>query len=313
MGLELFKPRLNAPAVLLVIVVLLTFPFLANRVWLNFAVFACIYVVLTVGLTLLFGYANQLSFGHAGFFGIGAYASALLSPYVTIWGGFCAALLVSAAAGYAIGRPILRLQGLSFGLATLAFGQIMLVLFAEAEITGGAIGLSGIPSPSIAGYEINTASRYYWLALLVAVAAVTFSYRIGASRTGRALKAIGRNEAAARVVGIDVEGAKASVFGYSAGLAGLAGALYAHYVTFISADSFGPGLSILVVLIVAVGGKDSFLGAVLGSVLLTVVPQSLRNFQQYGMVLYGIALIIVFMYLPSGFVGLLRWRRGKPV
>lgn len=290
----------------LIAAALFLLPFVAGRVGLNFAIFIGIYVVLTVGLTLLFGYANKLSFGHAGFFGIGAYASVLAEPYVSVWGGFVAAALISAAVGYAFGRPILRLRGLSLGLATLAFGQIMFVLFMELRITGGAIGISGIPSPSIGSFQLDTAFRYYWLVLLVAACALLASYRIGTSYVGRALKAIGTNESAAQVAGIDVSKIKANVFAYSAALAGLAGALYAHYVTFISADSFRGEFSILVILIVAVGGRDSFLGAVLGSILLTVVPQYLRGFQQYAMLLYGLMLVVVFMYLPNGLVGLFR-------
>jgi branched-chain amino acid transport system permease protein len=308
---ELFSNRRTAVAVLLAALCLLVFPFVASRNWLNFGIFIGIYVVLTVGLTLLFGYANQLSFGHAGFFGLGAYASVLSSPYVTVWGGFVVAPVLSALVGYTIGRPILRLQGLSLGLATLAFGQIMFVLFTELQITGGAIGLSGVVSPAIGSFALDTNVRYYWLILVVGTAAVLVSHRIGNSYIGRALKAIGTNESAARVAGIDVDAVKANIFGYSAGLAGLAGALYAHYVTFISADSFRADFSILVILIVAVGGKDSFLGAVLGSILLTVVPQYLRGFQQYAMLLYGLMLIVVFMYLPTGLVGLLRSGR-KP-
>lgn len=303
---ELSKDKFIILKYAAVALMLLIFPLVASRVWLNFAVFIGIYVILTVGLTLLFGYANQLSFGHAGFFGLGAYASVLSSPYVSVWGGFIAAALLSALVGYIFGRPILRLRGLSLGLATLAFGQIMSVLFLELNLTGGAIGLSGIVAPSIGKFQFDTAIRYYWLVLLAATFAVYLSSRIGHSYIGRALKAIGANEGAARVAGVDVEGIKANIFAYSAALAGLAGALYAHYVTFISADSFRGEFAILMILIVAVGGRASFLGAILGSILLTIVPQYLREFQQYAMLLYGVMLVVVFMYLPGGLVGLIR-------
>jgi branched-chain amino acid transport system permease protein len=303
---ELSKDKIVVLKYAAVSLMLLIFPFAASRIWLNFAVFIGIYVILTVGLTLLFGYANQLSFGHAGFFGLGAYTSVLGSPYVSVWGGFILAALLSALVGYIFGRPILRLRGLSLGLATMAFGQIMSVLFLELHLTGGAIGLSGIPAPSFGEFQFDTAVRYYWLVLLVATFVVYLSVRIGDSYIGRALKAIGTNEGAARVAGVDVESIKASIFAYSAALAGLAGALYAHYVTFISADSFRGEFSILVILIVAVGGRASFLGAILGSILLTIVPQYLREFQQYAMLLYGVMLVVVFMYLPGGLVGLIR-------
>ena len=121
---------------------LVAFPLaVSSKLWLNIAVFAGIYLILTVGLTLLFGYANQWSFGHAGFFGLGAYVSALSAPHISVWAGMAAATLACWIVGYAIGRPILRLRGLSLALATFAFGEIMHVLFTELKITRGAIGV----------------------------------------------------------------------------------------------------------------------------------------------------------------------------
>ncbi len=301
---------MRAPAPLLYLVLgaaLAAFPIVvSSKLWLNMAVFAGIYLILTVGLTLLFGYANQWSFGHAGFFGLGAYVSALSAPHISVWAGMAAATIGCWIIGYAIGRPILRLRGLSLALATFAFGEIMHVLFTELKITRGAIGIPDIPSPSLGLVTLDTAGKYFWLVLVVAGVVVALSWNIGRSHFGRSLRALGNNEAAARVAGIDVAGLKAQVFAYSAALAGLAGALYAHHVTYISADSFRADFSILMVVIVAVGGKDSFWGAVLGSIFLTVVPQYLRSYEQFAMLFYGLILIVVFMYLPGGLVSLVR-------
>jgi branched-chain amino acid transport system permease protein len=305
---------MRAPAPLLyaaIVAALAVFPLLVtSRLWLNMAVFAGIYLVLTVGLTLLFGYANQWSFGHAGFFGIGAYVSALSSAHISVWGGMAVATLACWVTGYAIGRPILRLRGLSLALATFAFGEIMHVLFTELRITRGAIGITDIPSPTLGFVTLDTPDKYYWLVVAVAGAVVIVSWNIGRSHFGRSLRALGANEAAARVAGINVAECKAQVFAYSAALAGLAGALYAHYVSYISADSFRADFSILMVVIVAVGGKESFWGAVLGSIFLTVVPQYLRSYEQLAMLLYGLILIAVFMYLPGGLVSLVRGALG---
>jgi len=301
-------------ALALTAVALVAFPLaVSSKVWLNLAVLSGIYLVLTAGLVLLFGYAQQWSFGHAGFFGFGAYVSALSAPHAGVWTGMAAGTVAAWVLGYAIGRPILRLKGLSLALATLAFGEIMHILFTELRITNGAIGISGIPSPSIGGIELDTPRAYYWLVAAVACAVLVFSHNICRSHVGRALRALGGNEAAAKVAGINIAEAKAQVFAYSAALAGLAGALYAHYFTFISADSFRSDFSILMVVIIAVGGKDSLWGAALGSIFLTVAMQVLRVQSQYAMLFYGLLLIIVFMYLPGGLVSLARsaavWRR----
>jgi branched-chain amino acid transport system permease protein len=284
---------------------LLVLPLVASKAWTNVAVFICIYVTVVVGLTLLYGYANQLSFGHAGLFGVGAYVSVLASPFIGVWLAMAMAPVVTGLVGYAIGRPIVRLQGLSLGLATMAFGEIMHVLFVESSLTGGAIGLSAIPSPSIGGFVFDTAQRYYYLVLTVAVVATAISYNIGVSYVGRALKALATNESAGKVVGVDVVALKAAAFGYSAALAGLGGALYAHYVTFISADSFRADFSILLVIMVAVGGKSFFLGAILGASILTVIPQLLRGIQEYAVFIYGLTLIVIFMYMPNGILGVI--------
>ncbi len=299
--------HLRVPVYGVVILAVAAFPLATDsKVWLNLAVLSGIYLVLTAGLILLFGYAQQWSFGHAGFFGIGAYVSALTAPQIGVWMGMAAGTVAAWIVGFAIGRPILRLKGLSLALATLAFGEIMHILFTELRITKGAIGIPDIPSPAIGDLVLDTPRAYYWLVVLVAGAVLVISHNIGRSHVGRALRALGNNESAAKVAGIDIAGAKTRIFAYSAALAGLSGALYAHYVTYISADSFRTDFSILMVVIIAVGGKDSFWGALLGAIFLNVAQQFLRTQGQYAMLLYGLLLIVVFMYLPGGLIGLVR-------
>lgn len=282
--------------------------------WMNIFVFAGIYAIVAVGLTLLFGYAGQLSFGHSGFYGIGAYTSAItsielgLSPWLSIALG----ALAAGAVGFVLGFPILRLRGLSLAMATLAFGQIMYILFNELSITKGTLGLAAIPSPTIASTTLDTAESYYYLVLVVAVVVVTFSWRCARGPAGRALLAIGSSETAAKSVGVDVVTYKARTLAYSAGLAGLGGALFAHYVTFISSDSFTLDFSVFLVVIVAVGGLQSIWGGVLGALFMAIVPEYLRDVSTaYSTLLYGVLLTLVFMWVPGGIVGLLGTLRER--
>jgi branched-chain amino acid transport system permease protein len=277
--------------------------------WMNILVFAGIYAIVAAGLSLLFGYAGQLSFGHGGFYGIGAYVSAVtaielgLTPWLTIPLG----ALAAGAVGFVLGFPILRLRGLSLAMATLAFGQIMYVLFNELSITNGTLGLAAIPPPELGSTAIDTPETYYWLVLAIVVLVVAFTWRSARGPAGRALRAIGSSETAAVSVGVDVVTYKARTLAYSAGLAGLGGALFAHYVTFISSDSFTLDFSVFLVVIVAVGGVQSVWGAVLGALFMAIVPEYLRDASAaYSTLLYGALLTLVFMWAPGGIVGLFR-------
>jgi branched-chain amino acid transport system permease protein len=300
---------------------LLVFPLVVHdRFMLNTAVFVALYTILASGLVLLFGYARQVSFGHAGFYGVGAYVSALAARdlHWSVWFGILAGAGVATLVGYVVGRPILRLRGLSLAMATFAFGVIANVVFTQLEVTGGANGLSGIPVPQIGAIKFDTPGVFYWIAVPVATLVMIVSRNIAHSHVGRALRALGNSEAAARVSGIDAATYKSAVFTYSAGVAGLAGALYAHYLTFVSENSFSINVSILMVVMIAVGGMQSLRGALLGAVFLAVVPEFLRQLGgSYAMLLYGALLTVVFMYLPDGVAGVLSalihggglWRR----
>lgn len=279
-----------------------------DRFVLNIMVFIGLYTILAVGLVLLFGYARQVSFGHAGFYGIGAYVSALAARdlHLSVWLGIPAGVSAATLAGYVVGRPILRLRGLSLAMATFAFGVIANVVFTQLAVTGGANGLPGIPAPRIGSIMFDTPGAFYWIAVPVATLVMIVSRNIAGSHVGRALRALGNSEAAARIAGIDAAAYKSAVFTYSAGLAGLAGALYAHYLTFVSENSFSIDTSILMVVMVAVGGMQSLWGALLGAVFLAVVPEFLRQLGgSYAMLVYGVLLTVVFMYLPGGMVEVL--------
>jgi branched-chain amino acid transport system permease protein len=313
--------RLKLLAGVLVAAAVLALPLVVRDTYqLKVLTFVGINVVVVLGLSLLFGYAGQISLGQAGFFGLGAYASAALTvqrgwPWL---GGVAAAVALSALLGLALALPTLRLKGHYLAMATLGFGEIMLVAFVELKnVTGGTDGLSGIAYPSVGRFTVDTPAGNYLLVAAVAIAVYALAANVVRVRPGRALRAIHGSEAGARACGVDVSRVKVQVFTISAALAGLAGALYAHYVGFISPSSFGLSFSIMLVAMVALGGRGSLPGAVLGAVLITLLPYVdavapglpkpvIAFLQDWEADIYGLVLILVMLFLPEGLAGALR-------
>lgn len=297
------------PAAVAIIAAAAVIPvFVSSEFWLSTLVFAGIYAIVAVGLSLLFGQAGQISFGQGGFYGVGAYVSALTALKLgwPVWLSMPVAAGVAGVVGYALGLRVLRLRGLSLAMATLAFGQIMFILFRELPVTQGSLGLSAIPTPSIGSLALDTSRTYYYVVLAALVLVFLFTRNVASSAAGRALRAIGGSEVAAASVGVDVTRWKARVFAYSAVLAGLAGALAAHYVTYISSDGFSLDLSVFFVVVVAVGGVHSLWGALLGAFFMAVVPQLLSgSLEAYSALAYGALLTIVFMWARRGLIGII--------
>ena len=280
---------------------------LTSRYHLNVLIFAGIHVLLALGLNLVMGYTGQVSLGHAGFYGVGAYGSGVLTAKFGMdpWLAAVLALGLSMLVALAIGIPSLRLQGYYLSVATLGFGIILHIVFVEmASLTGGPSGLVGIPELSLAGLPLNTDRRYYFLVWIVVGLALTGSFRLVDSRVGRALRAIGADETAATLSGINTWAAKVQIFVIAAAIASLAGSLYAHYVTFLSPDSFGFMFSVDLLVMVVVGGTRSIWGSVVGAVLLTVLPEYLRVMKDYDVLVYGAIVILTVMWAPAGLAGL---------
>lgn len=288
-------------------------PLLADSFWLNLFILALIYIPLALGLTVLFGYTNLVSLGQGGFFAIGAYTSALLALELglNVWMAIAVSVVAAGAVGYVIARPILRFKGLSLAMATLAFGQMVFILVQQLDLTGGPVGLSGIPAPELFSIDFTQSRNFYWLALVIAVTVYVLTRNLARSRFGRSFRGLGVSEPAARTLGVNTESAKALAFVYAAGLAGLAGALYAHYFSFISSDTFGLDLSILVLIIVVVGGLRSLPGAVIGTVIIFILREYLKSYQEYSELVYGLLLILVFMAAPDGIMGLVHKLRNR--
>src|SRR5262245_58502221 len=288
--------------------ILLTVPlWLTNPYHQHVLIMAGIFTILALSLNLLLGYTGQLSLGHAAFFGIGAYTSALLALRLELpfWVGLPAAALAAGFAGWTIGRLALRLRGAYFVLVTISFaGVIALVSVNWMELTNGPLGLPGVPAPALGGLVFRTKSAYYYLVLAAAAAAVLLCHRLVHSRLGRAFLALRENEALAESVGVDPTRTLVLAAVVSAAMAGVAGSLYAHYTRFVSPEVFLFTYTVTMVIMVVAGGKGTLAGPVVGAVLFTVLPEALREAMawQWQMLAYGVLLVLLVFFLPRGIV-----------
>lgn len=268
---------------------------------------ALIYCILAMGLQLIVGYAGQLSIGHVAFFGAGAYTSAVLSVdvglpvFVAMLGGGVVAGLLGA-----VIAPISRLKGNYLAVATLGFLQIVhLVLLNWVPVTRGALGFLSIPSPELAGFSVDGELRYYYLVLAItALAYAGFRQLVSANRFGRSLAALRQNELAAAAIGINPGFYKMQVFVLGAASAGLAGALFAHFIHYLNPNDFTLDVSIVLLMMIVIGGIGSLEGAIIGALLLTFAPEYLRAFKDYRMIIYGVLLLVLMIFIPRGLTGL---------
>jgi branched-chain amino acid transport system permease protein len=288
---------------------LLLFPaVLSNRYYIGVMTDAGIYTIIAIGLNLLMGYAGQISLGHAGFFGIGAYCSGLLnvklglSPWITT----IAAVVFTAGTAYLVGIPTLRLRGHYLAMATLGFGEVIFVVLSKLDwLTGDTSGLPGIKPFSI--WRLQFSSDFfigqYCLVWVIALVILILSLNITKSRVGRAFRAIHGSEIAASGMGVDIAKYKVQVFVLSAVYAAIAGCMYAHFRWFIGYPTFRLQTSIRLVTMVVAGGLGNIWGAVLGAMLLTWLPELLTVAAEYDIMVYGILLMGVMIFMPDGLVG----------
>lgn len=275
----------------------------------NVLVFVGIHTMLAVALNLLLGYAGQISLGHAAFFGLGAYISGILTTAheMNPWLAIVLAALSVGFLAFIIGFPILKLKGHYLAMATLGMGIIVYICFNEAvDLTGGPSGLSGIPNLSLGTLVFDTDIKNYYLIWTFTMITILLAINLTHSRIGRALRAIHDSEIAARVMGVNARLLKVQIFALSAAISAVAGSLYAHTMTFVSPASFGFNFSVELVTMVIIGGLGSIYGSLLGAAILTLLPELLRSFQDYDIVIYGLILILITMFMPGGLV------RGVP-
>lgn len=284
-----------------------------SRYLLGTLVFIGLNALAALGLSLVMGFAGQVSLGQAAFFAVGAYTSGVLTASHG-WNGW-AALALAAGAGaltaFLVGLPIFRLSGLLLAMASLGFGIIVYyVLVNWVPVTGGPSGLTGIPPLALGSFAFSTDRRMLWLVWAAVLLALGLCGNLVDSRVGRALRAIHGSEAAAQAAGIDVTRLKLGVFALAGGLTALAGGLYAHYLAFINPSPFGFAYSVELVVMVVLGGVASLWGAVLGAAVVVVLVEALRALlplltashgaAEYEIVVFGLILMAFMVFLPGG-------------
>ncbi len=294
---------------------LVCIPFLLNQAFTyHLAIFICINAIVVTSLSVL-ARAGQISLCHGALAGIGAYASVfcvkgLGLPFAV---GVVAAMAAAGLVAYLLGRIVLRLQGVYFVLVTFAFGELLrLVLLEFGDVTGGANGITNIPPPAIFGYVFLDKPAFYALAAAIAIAVLAFFRRFYASPAGEAVDAVGENPALAESSGIGVRRTQLFAFTLASVFAGLGGALLAHYVGYISPESFNMHLSVALIIMMVVGGRRYLLGGLVGALVMTPLPEFFRGAVESQDILYGVALILMLRFLPQGLAGMRlprKWRK----
>ena len=279
----------------------------------HYLVMVGIYSILAVSLNLLVGYIGIFSLAHAAIYGVGAYASALAALHLGLgfWGGLIIAAAAGALAAALVAIPSLRVAGDYYVVASFGLQVVVLTVFMNwTDVTNGHAGLPGIPRPSVFGWEIDTPFEYVVLALALAALTYAICHRLTNSAFGRVLQAIRDDEIAAAAMGKNVVMNKILIATISSALGGLAGSLYAHYITYINPSSFALHESIFITSLVILGGSDRLAGPIVGAFILLAIPEALKFFAipdtvaaPMRQILYG-ALLIVFMFVrPEGILG----------
>jgi branched-chain amino acid transport system permease protein len=303
------------------LLLLITAPWLFSEYWLAQLTFVLIYGTAALGIMLLAGFTGLFSLGHAAFLGVGAYTQAVLTnagvPFPVALAGSGA---LSAAVGWVVGLPALRVKGIYLGMATLSFGFIVEEVLARWEsVTGGNAGIH-IKKPELFGWVLESEVQFYFLCLIITVVATLGIINLLRAPTGRAFVAIRDSEISAQSMGIHLARYKTLSFAISAALAGIAGALYAHKLQFISPDQFNILQSIDLLLMIVIGGLGSVHGAFFGAIFLITMPQLIAMVKDYlptvlaqapglqGLV-YGLVLIAFVLFEPMGLYG--RWLKVR--
>lgn len=293
----------RALAVAALLAALAVWPWVAPRYFVFLASVILVNVIVAIGLNLLSGYTNQLSFGHAGFLAIGAYTAAVLTiraPGLPVLVTLVLAGLFTAAVGLAFGVPCLRLGGLYLTMATLAFGFVITEAILNLDgLTKGADGLR-VPAARLGTLALSTDAARYYLTAAVATVMVAAAVNLVRTRTGRAFLAIRESEIAAQASGVPVAAYKTLAFGLSAFYTGVAGGLFAFVVGFLSPDAFDVFLSVDFVVMIIVGGLGSVPGSIIGATVVTLLHDGLAAFQNYRPLIFGALLVACMLFMPGG-------------
>ncbi|NLW82051.1 MAG: branched-chain amino acid ABC transporter permease [Desulfovibrionales bacterium] len=302
------NPALVRAGSALLLVAFAVIPWLVTTYQTNILISFMLYVILGLGLNVIVGIAGLLFLGHAAFYAIGAYSYALLNQYFGL--GFWVALpvggIVASLAGVALAFPVLRLRGDYLAIVTLGFGEIVrLVLENWSSLTGGPSGVSNIPRPGLMNMELSVAGAniyIYYIVFVLAVITIVAVSRLKDSRIGRALQALREDEIACEAMGIDRVGVKLMAFGLGTAWAGFAGVVFAAKTTFINPASFTFFESAIILSIVVLGGMGSNLGVIMGSAFLVLLPEYMRAFSEYRMILFAAAMVLMMVFRPEGLI-----------
>jgi branched-chain amino acid transport system permease protein len=311
---RLFKEmKILAIGVFILMVLTLPFVFQASPYLIHICVMAGLYAILALGLNFQLGSTNVVNFATAASYGIGAYTSALLAVHfhVPFWIGIFLSGSAASLFGLLLGIPCMKTKDYYLSLVTIAFGLIIYILLINFSWTGGPNGIPNIPPPSILGHSFKEPiylfgfnlpfqSNYFYLIFIFVIGALLVAYRLHHSRVGLTWNAIREDEIAARCQGIDVTWYKILAFCIDAFFGGVTGTVYAHYIGFISPENFAFIVSVVVVTMVILGGMDNVFGVIIGAVLLTILPEKFRAFEDFRLLIYGVIVVTMLVFRPQG-------------
>ncbi|MBL0437973.1 high-affinity branched-chain amino acid ABC transporter permease LivM [Aeromonas caviae] len=325
-------PKLYNLTAVLVLLFAVSWPFMASRGAIDLATLTLIYIMLGLGLNVVVGLAGLLDLGYVGFYAVGAYSYALLNTYfgLSFWECLPIAGLLAATFGFLLGFPVLRLRGDYLAIVTLGFGEIIRILLNNmTTLTGGPNGISGIPKPTLGGLEFNRTVKdggfgtfhdffgiaynanhkvifLYLMALVLVVAALFVINRLLRMPLGRAWEALREDEIACKSLGLNPTIIKLTAFTIGACFAGFAGSFFASRQGFISPESFVFIESAIVLAIVVLGGMGSQIGVVLAAIVMTVLPELAREFNEYRMLMFGLLMVFMMIWRPQGLLPMSR-------
>jgi len=307
------RHNINKDILILTAILIIAPFFFQNDFYYEIAIVSLLNALICIGLNMLMGYAGQVSLGHGAFAGLGGYIAVILSSNYGISPLFSifVAVIVMAIFAFIISKPILKLKGHYLAMATLGIGIIIsIILNVEDELTGGSDGMS-VDSFSVFGYEFTNSLQWYILCAILLVFTIWMFTNLINSPFGRVLRSIQGSEKAANSVGINVSHYKSIVFVLSVVIATLAGSLYAFFSGFISPSEASFSHSIELVVMVVLGGLGRIYGAIIGAVILTILPQFLTSFEDYQTLIYGAIIIFVMIFMPKGIASVYEDLKGK--
>lgn len=277
-----------------------------NDFWMHVIIMIGVFSILSMGLNVIIGYAGQFALGHAAFYGIGAYTAALLMIHLELsfWLVLPLSAIITAVFGFLLALPVIRLRGDYLGIVTLGFGEIIRLIFVNwVDVTRGPMGLPGISAPTIFGYTFSGKIEYYYLILILVVITYIVIHKIVHSGIGLNMLTIREDERLAEAIGIRPNKYKIVAFTIGAFFAGIAGAFWATYISYISPDTFRYLDSVNILAMVILGGSGNLAGSILGATILVVTPELLRYVSEYRMLLLGLAIVLMMIFKPKGFWG----------